>query len=108
MLRTIDRGETGASAVTVAILLLALGGFLALGLNVGHFMVVRSQLQTACDAAALAGARELDGTPAGLARARALATDFAARHETDRALAVDIDPATDVVFGVWHVGLPRA
>ncbi|MGC4122022.1 MAG: pilus assembly protein TadG-related protein [Myxococcales bacterium] len=94
--------ESGGSAVTVAIALLALGGFMALVLNIGHLMAVRGQLQNACDAAALAGAQELDGTPQGLSRARALAVDFASRHDTDRGIEVAIDPATDVVLGTWR------
>jgi Flp pilus assembly protein TadG len=99
--------ERGASAVTVALMLTALGGFLALVLNVGHFMVVRGQLQNACDSAALASALELDGTLDGLERARAKAVDFAGRHQTDRGATVLIDREADVVFGNWDWDLPK-
>ncbi|MBI5547499.1 MAG: Tad domain-containing protein [Deltaproteobacteria bacterium] len=102
------RSESGASAITVALMLAALGGFLALVINVGHLMVVRTQLQTACDSASLAGAFELDGTAEGLTRAQAKAADFAARHTTDRGLSVTIDAAADVEFGIWDRLQPRA
>jgi hypothetical protein len=96
-------GERGATALTVAIVLGMIGAFVALVINVGHLMAVRSQLQNAVDAAALAGAEELDGTPEGIERARAWAVDFAARHGTDRDMPVTIDPWTDVVFGDWDL-----
>ena len=101
-------GEEGASAVVVALMLMALGGFVALVLNMGHALTVRGELQNACDAAALAGAYELNGTQQGLASARVRAVDFAQRHLTDHHLPVIIDPASDVTLGTWRSALPRA
>lgn len=107
MVRPSTRREAGASAVIVALMLAVLGGFLALVLNAGHYMMVKSELQNACDAAALAAARELDGMPQGLVAARAKAVDFAQRHDTDRDRPVAIEPASDVLFGTWDPRLPR-
>ncbi len=98
--------QRGATAVVVALLIAVLAGFTALVVNVGHVMAVRSQLQNATDAAALAGAEDLDGTIAGLGAARASAVDYAARHATDRAQSVLIRDA-DVVLGHWNADLPR-
>lgn len=97
------RSERGVTAVLVAIVLVVLGGFLALALNVGHSRAVRGQLQSAVDAGALAGAAELDGTLAPLTAGRpgALASTFTSRHITDRSIPVEIDPSSDVVPGHW-------
>ncbi len=97
----------GATAVVVAILVAVLAGFTAVVVNVGHMMAVRGQLQNATDAAALAGARSLDGSAAGIAAARAAAEDYAARHETDRAEPVVVGDG-DVVLGHWNADLPAA
>jgi Flp pilus assembly protein TadG len=58
-MRSEHDGERGITAVLTAILLLTLVTALALAINVGHVMTVRGELQTAADAAALAGALEL-------------------------------------------------
>ncbi len=100
--------QRGATAVVVALLMTVLAAFTALVVNVGHVMAVRAQLQNATDAAALAAARELNGTAAGLAEARAAAADFAARHLTDRGQQVIVDPAGDVELGHWDETLPRS
>ena len=102
------RRQRGVTAVLVAIMLTLLLGSLAFGMNVGHSRMVRGQLQNACDSAALAGARELDGTAAGVLKARTMAADYAARHVTDAAATVNINPASDVEVGHWDFKLPRA
>lgn len=105
-------GERGATAVLVAILLAVLAGFLALVINVGHGYLIRNQLQNAADSAALAGARELNGTDAGVTAATDVAVDFAGRHKTDAQHkpenAVKVVPTLgDVEFGYWKPGQPR-
>ena len=54
-----SRDESGSVAVITAICLVFLVGFVALVVDVGHLYAVRSELQNAADAAALAGARAL-------------------------------------------------
>lgn len=78
-------GQRGVVAILVAIMLVALLAFLGLVVDIGHFMVVRGQLQNASDAAALAGARELTGAPGSAALAVAAAQDYASRHTSDTA-----------------------
>src|SRR5687768_4157383 len=57
-IRTRLRGERGASAVIVALLLVPLLGFAAIAIDVGALYAERARLQTAADAAALAVARD--------------------------------------------------
>ena len=62
------RKQDGAVIVTVALALLLLLGFMGLALDFGHLFVVRTELQTAMDACALAAAQEMDGQPDSLTR----------------------------------------
>jgi Flp pilus assembly protein TadG len=55
-LLTFALDESGATAVFVALALTAICGFVALGLDVGHMVMAKSELQRTADAAALAGA----------------------------------------------------
>jgi Flp pilus assembly protein TadG len=56
---TLARDESGGVAVTFALALTALCGFMALALDLGHMVKVRAELQRTADAAALAGAMGL-------------------------------------------------
>lgn len=82
------RDDEGASAVVVAVLIVVLLAFAALVVDAGALYAHRRQVQTAADAAALAGVQALPGDPA---QATALAADYAARNAAD---------ATDVAFTV--------
>src|SRR5438128_11359498 len=100
--------DRGAVAIMVAVALPLLAAFVALAVDVGHAYLVRNQLQNAADAAAMAGARALDGTPIGNAAARLSAMDFAARHNADgRSVQIDLNlgnaPGGDTVLGRWHL-----
>jgi len=59
MLRSRVSDDTGAVAVTFAIVFLVLVAFAALAVDVGFWYTAKRQLQSAADAAALAGCREL-------------------------------------------------
>lgn len=76
--------DRGAVAVTVAILMVVLVGFTALAVDVGYMLTIRRQLQTAADAAALAGCRVLadGGTEA---EALVEAEDYALRNSFEPA-----------------------
>jgi hypothetical protein len=52
---TLARDESGATAVIMAAVLVGLCGFVALAFDVGHMVMVKSELQRTADAAALAG-----------------------------------------------------
>ncbi|MCS0628017.1 pilus assembly protein TadG-related protein [Telluria mixta] len=61
--------ERGGVIVAFALLLMLLMGFMGLALDFGHLYIIRTELQTAMDACALAGAQELNGQPDALTRA---------------------------------------
>lgn len=63
--------QRGAFLVLAALLMAVLLGMVALGIDVGRLYALRSEIQNAADAAALAAAAELDG--AANARQRAIA-----------------------------------
>ncbi|MBZ5609574.1 MAG: Tad domain-containing protein [Acidobacteriia bacterium] len=52
-------------------------GFAALAVDLGRMYVIKSELQAFTDAAALSAAMELDGTDAGIVRARGAAAGLA-------------------------------
>lgn len=54
--------QRGAVAVMVGASLVLLVGFLALVIDLSHLHIVKTELQNAADAAALSGAKQLDGT----------------------------------------------
>jgi Flp pilus assembly protein TadG len=61
--------QRGAVIVTVSLFLLFLLGFMGIAMDFGHLFVVKTELQTAMDSCALAGAQELDGQSDALTRA---------------------------------------
>lgn len=62
--------QRGAVIVTVALLMLFLLGFIGIALDFGRLFVVKTELQTAMDGCALAGAQELDQQNDSITRAR--------------------------------------
>jgi hypothetical protein len=91
--------ERGATAIIVAIVLAVLCGFAALSLDVGHLFSVRGELQNGADAAAMAGAKRLNGTNQHfeLPGARADAMNYARNHPTDQ---YKVEPTT-IELGAW-------
>lgn len=61
------REERGAMAVVIALLLPVIVGCAGLSIDVGSWYLTRAQLQNAADAAALAGAGDLPGSPSSAA-----------------------------------------
>ncbi|MBF0305563.1 MAG: hypothetical protein HQL41_07945 [Alphaproteobacteria bacterium] len=77
------RERSGTVAVQVAVTAAALLGAGALAIDLGRAMVLSSQLQNAADAAALAGAAELDGAPGAMVSAQAaIAGAFGANSQS--------------------------
>lgn len=68
--------QRGAILAITAIMLVVLVGIAALALDMGRVLVLRSEMQNAADAAALAGAVELNGKADALDRARVAARDL--------------------------------
>lgn len=58
--------QGGAVAVVVGISIVLLVGFLAMVVDLGHAYIARTELQNGADAAALAGAKQLNGTLLGV------------------------------------------
>ncbi len=92
----------GTIIVLSAVLLVVLLGFVALTVDVGFIQMTRTQLQSAADAGALAGATELSGS-ADAATVRTnvknavVATGLLHRNGDQNALT--INPNTDITFG---------
>ena len=92
----------GATAMVVLLALPVLLAFLVFVVDVGYARVVQAQLQVAADAAAAAGASELDHSDVGMLRARGAAI-FVAGLNTANGQDIDLD-AGDVDLGFWDAG----
>lgn len=75
--------QQGAVAIIVSICLVVLIGMLGLVLDLGHLYVAKSELQNVADAAALSGAKELDGTSEGVISAYEKAREVALLNNYD-------------------------
>src|SRR5580658_5262565 len=65
------RSQEGFVLIVTAIALTILLALAALGIDIGRMYVIRAELQSFTDAAALSAAIQLDGTDSGFANARA-------------------------------------
>lgn len=93
-LPTIRSCQRGAIALMTALLLIfVLLPFTGLVLDLGHLYIAKSELQNAADAAALAGAKELNHTSGGVTAAVNKAIETAAAHNYDfrRPIVITID-----------------
>jgi hypothetical protein len=106
LLKTKQTKRSGAIIPMVAISLVALFAFLALAIDIGMLLVSMTQAQNAADAAALAGARTLNGKlsdPGGFNSANALlnAQDVA---NLNVVLGQGVQPADNLViqFGTYN------
>lgn len=77
------RRQRGAIAIMFGVLLAVLLAAGGLVIDLGHLYVLKSELQNAADSAALAGAKEIDMTTAGITRAAAKALLFAQQNNYD-------------------------
>lgn len=97
LLRRTRENERGAAAVLMVVVTFAVLGVAAVTIDVTRLMALRAELQTAVDAAALAGALELasGGGDASADTALSYARLNTAEHDSV------ILPPEAVVFGVW-------
>lgn len=103
MIRRLIRQERGASAVIIVLCMVVLLGFVALAVDTGYMYTVRSQAQTAADAASLAAVRALQNCNSGSqdrAAAIAAAQNVTAFNKVDGASIV-LD-AADITFGRYY------
>jgi putative Flp pilus-assembly TadE/G-like protein len=93
------RKQTGAVAIIVGLSIVVLVAFIGLVVDLGHMFVIKTELADAADACALAAAKELDGTPAALARAESAGTTAGQRNKVDfQSQNVVVTPNLDVTF----------
>lgn len=93
------RDRRGGIAVLTALSAPILAGFAALAIDVGRAYMVRTELQSTADAAALAAAAKLPNGSAALAEARAIVAQNLASSEHGDVLADG-----DLVIGTWEPG----
>lgn len=75
--------QQGAIVIVMSLFLVVVMGVLALVVDLGHLYATKTALQNAADAAALAGARDLNGTAAGVASAVSQAIAVAQQNHYD-------------------------
>ncbi|NMG00004.1 pilus assembly protein TadG-related protein [Aromatoleum toluolicum] len=85
--RSRQRGVVAIMAGLTAVTLFAFGGLV---LDLGHLYIAKSELQNASDAAALAGAKELNNKLSGVTAAVNKAIAIAAQHRYDFSKPVSI------------------
>jgi Flp pilus assembly protein TadG len=104
------KGERGSVTIMTAILLFGLVFVLSLAIDVSRIYMVRASLQNAADAAALAGARELNSGSTGLIDAEAEARAIVNQYGFNRTgLTAPNASVTTVEFaasltGTWYTG----
>jgi len=106
------RNERGAVAIIVALALVTLLAFILLAVQVGDVGMVRGLLQGSADQAALAGARQLNGTNEGITEAQGEAMEMLAGGKNfPQAVNMGSDlnisgPSTQT--GTWDFDNPQA
>lgn len=99
ILRRLARDRRGGIAVLAALSAPVLAGFAALAVDVGNAYMVRTELQSTADAAALAAAAKLPSTAAALAEARTIAAENLPAAKHGNVLADG-----DLLIGTWDPG----
>jgi Flp pilus assembly protein TadG len=92
-----SRQRRGIIVVLTAFLLVVLMAMIAFSVDVGYMSVVRTEIQTAADSAALAGAGEL---PNGTAAAQAEALEFLGKNRVGKKKLKASN--ADIEFGMWN------
>ena len=89
----------GGMTIPIALGVVVLVGASALVVDIGYTRVLHAQLQLAADAAALAGARQLDGTTTGIVKADTVGRAMAAQNEVGgEAIVLG---GNDLTVGAW-------
>jgi Flp pilus assembly protein TadG len=93
----------------VVLTMVAMCGFIALGIDIGLIATAKTQLQNAVDAGAMAGARSIDGTPsqnigavgtAGSAADNAQSVTLA--NQVLKTTILSDSAHLNIQFGAWH------
>jgi len=107
------RQQRGAVAIIVGISIFVLIGMIGLALDLGRMFVIKTELQNAAEACALAAARELNGQSDALTRADAAGILVGRRNEInfqDEPATIEIDNLTysDVLNGTYNRSISYA
>src|SRR5947209_8754344 len=92
------RHRRGFTAIYAIIILLALCGFTSLAVDWGRVQLVKTELQSAADAAARAAA---DQVPNGISAVQNAAVTWGGYNNAAES-TVAIDGTNDVEFGTWN------
>ena len=95
-LRKNPGNRRGAITVLAAILMVAMLGFVAFGVDVGYMLLVKTQLQVAADSAAMAAAANMAGTQSQMNTA---AQQYAGYHQAG-GKQVTLQ-TSDIQYGLW-------
>lgn len=90
--RDFVKDESGVALVWVSLFILVILGVIGLAIDGGRFFNLNSDLQHIADAAALAGAKELDGAQGARERAIVAATTALAENAPHSAWSTDVSP----------------
>lgn len=91
--------QRGLALVYIALLMVAICGFLGLAVDIGYMYVARGQLQNAADSAALAGASALPDQTDARGKAKTFAEINSVVPGPDTKVAVSSD---DITLGNWN------
>lgn len=91
--------QQGAVAIIVALCLVVLVGMMGFVLDLGHLYVTKTELQNAADAAALSGAKELNGKVTGINNAINKAIEAAGKNKFNLNSTALVITATNIRVG---------
>lgn len=95
------QSERGFTMIAVALSIVGIIAMLGVAIDFGRAFIVRNEVQTFTDSAALAAARELDGTSAGISAAReAVASNLNTWNMASRGFA-DVVTEFSADLSVW-------
>src|SRR5690349_7677067 len=94
---TLRRHRKGIGLIWAITVILALCAIASLAVDYGRVQLVKSQLHSAADAAALAAGNVMQSDPAA---ARTVAMQIAQANKAENK-PVALDAAQDVEFGIW-------
>lgn len=98
LVRRVRDDRRGAISVITALTLVVLVGFVGLAIDTGRMLAIRTELQTAVDSCALAGALELNGQADAPNRALLAAQFLAAANRSNFQSASTVLTASQVTF----------
>lgn len=75
------KDESGATLIYISLSLTLILGFVGLAIDASRFTTTATQARAAAESAALAAARQLDGSPDSITRADSAAANFVARDQ---------------------------